>query len=202
MEGAISTSSNAYRRSSDRNSTSQDPPSRSDIASHADTASSTPDSSDESYQDASSTAPMDERLQSSIDILAALLSMATAATATSLLTGTTDVLSTLASDSPSGPQVSPTRARAAWDILQNLFYLRLNRASTLSPQIELFRDLALAVLTARNVTTPISPRDDRPPLPSGTFERFLVDLNASVRTSLRDDYTRRGMLFDISNRAL
>ena len=136
----------------------------------------------------------DDRLQTSIDVLAALLSMATAATATSLLTGTTDVLSTLSSDSPSGPQVSPTRARAAWDTLEGLFYLRSTRRQTLPPHIELFRDLALAVLTSRSSHIPRMPaetRASRPPLPPGTFERFLIDLNANVRNSLREDYVRR-----------
>jgi hypothetical protein len=136
----------------------------------------------------------EDRLQTSIDVLAALLSMATAATATSLLTGTTDVLSTLSSESPSGPQVSPTRARAAWDTLESLFYLRSTRREALSPTVELFRDLALAVLTSRSSHVPrmtAEARAGRPQLPSGTFERFLIDLNANVRTSLREDYVRR-----------
>ncbi|KIM26402.1 hypothetical protein M408DRAFT_16925 [Serendipita vermifera MAFF 305830] len=121
--------------------------------------------------------------------------MATAATATSLLTGTTDILSTLSSDSPSGPQVSPTRARTAWDTLESLFYLRSDRESTISPHIQLFRDLALAVLSSRSSYAPrITPesRAGRTPLPVGSFERFLVDLNANVRLSLREDYGRRG----------
>jgi hypothetical protein len=144
-----------------------------------------------------SVAPVvDERLQTSIDILAALLSMATAATATSLLTGTTDVLATLSSDSTGGPQVLPARARVAWDTLENLFYLRSSRQPTMAPHMELFRDLTLAILTSRLSSTSLSTssnnRNQRPALQSGTFERFLVDLNTSVRTSLREDYLRRG----------
>ena len=143
----------------------------------------------------STAAAPDDRLQGSIDVLAALLSMATAATATSLLTGTTDILSTLSSESPSGPQVSPTRARTAWDTLESLFYLRSDRDSNISPHIQLFRDLALAVLSSRSSYAPqITPesRASRTPLPVGSFERFLVDLNGNVRLSLRDDYVRRG----------
>lgn len=132
----------------------------------------------------------DNRLQTNIDVLASLLSMATAATASSLLNNHSDVLSALSSDSP-GSQLSPQRARVAWSILEHLFHLRSNRRTTGPGNMELLQDLSLALLTSRFMSTPpLGPVRERPALRPGSFERFLVDVHSRVRASLQEDHER------------
>lgn len=141
--------------------------------------------------DSNSSNPPEERLQTNIDVLASLLSMATAATASSLLNNHADVLATLSSDSSSGSQLSPQRARVAWSILEHLFHLRSNRRTTSSNNVELLQDLSLALLTSRFMNVPpLGPLRERAELQPGSFERFLVDVHARVRASLQEDHER------------
>ncbi|KAH8832830.1 hypothetical protein DL96DRAFT_1583545, partial [Flagelloscypha sp. PMI_526] len=128
----------------------------------------------------------------SIDVLGTLLSVAAAATAASLLSGSS-------SPAPTNTTATNTHAidrpRPSWTSLRDRLGLRNAASSTPTSPPEtppadarsvMLAEMARAFgLGANNDNTPSSSdTDPPPPPPEGSFERFLVDLQADLRTAL------------------